>query len=173
MISSQKKFIFVHIPKTAGNAIQNVLIKYSEDQVVCTAPHQDGIERFNLTNQYGLCKHSSLREYHAALGEHEFSRRFKFACVRNPWDRAISFYFSPHRNINTWNREDFVKLLGIDVESIPVRNKSSRLAYRDYYDEELVSLVADHFREDIQIFRYLDTNSRHICAGIAIKLGTY
>jgi len=48
MISLKYGFIFIHIPKTAGNSIQNVLKLYSEDKIVCTAPYQDGVERFEL-----------------------------------------------------------------------------------------------------------------------------
>ena len=36
MISLARQFLFVHVPKTAGNAIQNKLRAYSEDVVVVT-----------------------------------------------------------------------------------------------------------------------------------------
>ena len=50
MISFQKSFLFIHIPKTAGNSIQSVLRDYSEDQLVASRKEQDGIERFGLHN---------------------------------------------------------------------------------------------------------------------------
>jgi len=72
MISFQKRFLFVHIPKTAGNSIQSVLRDYSEDELVALRGEQDGIERFGLRNpNYKIKKHSTLAEYRAALGETE------------------------------------------------------------------------------------------------------
>src|SRR5581483_11504032 len=50
MISFQKRFLFVHVPKTAGNSIQSVLRDYSEDELVALRGEQDGIERFGLRN---------------------------------------------------------------------------------------------------------------------------
>jgi len=73
MISLQKRFLFVHIPKTAGNSIQSALRDYSEDQLVALRKEQDGIERFGLRNpRYKIKKHSTLREYRDALGDEQF-----------------------------------------------------------------------------------------------------
>jgi len=107
MISFQKRFLFVHIPKTAGNSIQTVLRDYSEDQLVALRKEQDGIERFGLRNpKYKIRKHSTLSEYRDALGE-QFRSLYKFTCVRNPWDRMVSYYFTSTQNPETWSRKEF------------------------------------------------------------------
>jgi Sulfotransferase family len=108
MISFRKRFLFVHIPKTAGNSIQSVLRDYSEDQLVALRKEQDGIERFGLRNpKYKIKKHSMLSEYHDALGDEQFRSLYKFTCVRNPWDRMVSYYFTPTQNPETWDRKKF------------------------------------------------------------------
>ena len=108
MISLQKSFLFVHIPKTAGNSIQSVLRDYSEDQLLALRKEQDGIERFGLRNpKYKIKKHSTLSEYRDALGDKQFRNLFKFTCVRNPWDRMVSYYFTPTQNPETRNLKKF------------------------------------------------------------------
>lgn len=107
-----RRFIFVHVPKTGGNSIQNLLLPHSEDEVVCTEPYQDGVERFELRNPaYGFAKHSPLSEYKAKLPADLYASLFKFACVRNPWERAVSYYFSPHRQVAGYSREGFIAFL--------------------------------------------------------------
>ena len=112
MISFQKRFLFVHIPKTAGNSIQSILRDYSEDELVALRGGQDGIERFGLRNpKYKIKKHSTLAEYKAALGEVQFGDLYKFTCVRNPWDRMVSYYFTPTQNRAAWDRKKFRKAI--------------------------------------------------------------
>ena len=112
MISFQKRFLFVHIPKTAGNSIQSVLRDYSEDQIVALRSEQDGIERFGLRNpNYKIRKHSTLAEYRMALGDEQFRSLYKFACVRNPWDRMVSYYFRPTQQVGELDRKEFRKVI--------------------------------------------------------------
>jgi Sulfotransferase family len=116
MISFQKQFLFVHIPKTAGNSIQSVLREYSEDEIVALRAEQDGIERFGLRNpKYKVRKHSTLAEYRAALGDARFGELYKFACVRNPWDRMVSYYFTPTQQMDAWNRKKFKRVISSAV----------------------------------------------------------
>jgi hypothetical protein len=118
MISFQKRFLFVHIPKTAGNSIQSVLRDYSEDELVALRSEQDGVERFGLRNpNYRIKKHSTLAEYRAALGEARFAELYKFACVRNPWDRMVSYYFTPTQSAVAWDQEKFRNVI---VKAMPV-----------------------------------------------------
>ncbi|MGR9108337.1 MAG: sulfotransferase family 2 domain-containing protein [Gammaproteobacteria bacterium] len=198
MIAQEHRFIFVHIPKTAGNALQSILVKYSEDSIVIR-DGQDGFQRFAVEGPFGLAKHAALSDYLAVLGPWAFWSKKRFACVRNPWDRAISFYFSPHKGRVTWNRDEFIRLLagirpmvsylrlpqdssasaalgnvdfllrferlqqdfdricdilGIGRHPIPLRNPSKHLPYPNYYDEELIGIVARRFSEDVSLLGY-------------------
>jgi hypothetical protein len=112
MISFQKRFLFVHIPKTAGNSIQTILSHYSEDEIVALRAEQDGIERFGLRNpNYKIKKHSTLAEYRTALGEARFRDLYKFTCVRNPWDRMVSYYFGTTPLVAALDRKEFRRLI--------------------------------------------------------------
>tara|TARA_B100000676_G_C17886111_1_gene736576 strand:- start:157 stop:717 length:561 start_codon:yes stop_codon:yes gene_type:complete len=72
MISHEHKFIFIHTPKTAGSSIRMALDgKYDE----LHKPHHSGIESVKKQIQPEM-----------------FEVYFKFAFVRNPWDREVSRY---------------------------------------------------------------------------------
>jgi hypothetical protein len=45
------------------------------------------------------------------------------------------------------------KAIGLDAE-LPHLNASRRAAYQSYYDEETREIVAQWFREDIEVFGY-------------------
>jgi Sulfotransferase family len=158
MISFQKRFLFVHIPKTAGNSIQSVLRDYSEDELVALRGEQDGIERFGLRNpRYGVKKHSTLAEYRMALGEAEFGKLYKFTCVRNPWDRMVSYYFTPTQKPEVWDRKKFRKII------------SNAMSVADY-------LRLDQDKEDpfanvnyIMRFENLVDDFRTVCAALDIS----
>jgi sulfotransferase famil protein len=157
MISFQKRFLFVHIPKTGGNSIQTILRHYSEDEIVALRADQDGIERFGLRNpNYKIKKHSTLAEYRAALGEARFRDLYKFTCVRNPWDRMVSYYFGTAQLVETWDRKEFRKLI------------LRTLSVRDYL--QLDKGEADSFGNVDYIMRFenLVDDFRAVCTRLAI-----
>lgn len=109
MLSTERSFLYLHIPKTGGNSIQDALRSYSDDRLVSLAPHQDGVERFELrSDRYRTQKHSTLGDYLREYGPVLFDSLYRFSCARNPWDRVVSFYFSPHRGRVQWSRDDFL-----------------------------------------------------------------
>jgi hypothetical protein len=116
MISLKKNFLFIHVPKTGGNSIQNILKDYSEDKIVTLSKYQDGIERFEVRNEkYDIVKHSTLADYKKAIETKTFKKLFKFSTIRNPWDMCISYFFSPHRGDIKWDRDQFI----IFIQGIP------------------------------------------------------
>jgi hypothetical protein len=158
MISLQKRFLFVHIPKTAGNSIQSVLRDYSEDQLVALRKEQDGVERFGLRNpKYKIKKHSTLAEYRAALGEAEFGGLYKFTCVRNPWDRMVSYYFTPTQKTEAWDPKKFRKII------------SNAVSVADYLS--LNQGEEDPFNNVDYIMRFesLADDFRFVCAALDIS----
>lgn len=71
MINRQKKFVLIHIPKTAGTAIERVFEPDAHETMI----------------QY---KHHSIKrliEIDPILSEY-----YKFTVVRNPWDIVLSLY---------------------------------------------------------------------------------
>ncbi len=120
MISRNKNFLFIHIPKTGGNSIQNILAPYADEKIVNKNNLQDGVERFEVEHEHlKINKHSSLTDYKNQLDLMSFKDLYKFSVIRNPFDRLISFYFSPHRQVNNWDKKEFIKL----VESInPIKS---------------------------------------------------
>jgi hypothetical protein len=101
MISLEKQFLFVHVPKTAGNALQNILRRYSEDRITADDPRQDGTERFEVrSDRFHTHKHSTICEYRRQLGP-EYDRLFKFCVVRNPWERVVSHYSFLQQHVPT------------------------------------------------------------------------
>lgn len=93
LINIDKKFIFIHIPKTAGKSIE---------QVSKTTGNKK-IKRHNNIDLV-LKKHPEAKEY------------FCFTCVRNPWSRLTSLYFYVFKQAKRKNQIDNLKLLNKGFE---------------------------------------------------------
>ena len=74
LISKQKKFVFVHVQKTGGTSLRQVLKSHAPD----------------ARKWHG--KHGHASDAIAEIGRAEWERYFSFAFVRNPWDRLVSWY---------------------------------------------------------------------------------
>jgi hypothetical protein len=67
-------FLFVHIPKTGGTSVTSALGNRA-------------------------CAHNTPAKIRAEIGDELWNSCFKFTFIRNPWDRAVSFY--------EFHKEDF------------------------------------------------------------------
>lgn len=176
-------YAFLHIPKTAGSSIRNMLSK--------------SVKYF--------CHHklSFLYESKRIISEDVI------AFVRNPWDRLVSTYYflkagganpKDERNFSKYINIDFVdfvmslpdnpglieidhlrpqtyyldrplqyigryeqidfhwrevcRMIGQEYKPLPHSNTSRNPHYRDCYNEAMIRIVADVYAEDLKLFGY-------------------
>ncbi|MEF3048380.1 sulfotransferase family 2 domain-containing protein [Pseudotabrizicola sp. L79] len=96
IISRGRRFIFVHIPKTGGTALSLALEARAmkDDILIGDTPKARARKgRLHGVRTAGrLWKHSTLSDVLGLVTEDEIARFYTFALVRNPWDRAVSYY---------------------------------------------------------------------------------
>ena len=112
MIDNTRKFIFIHIPRTGGTSIENLL--------------GGGDKR---------SKHESLFSLEKKV---DISSFFKFSFIRNPWDITISKYVAPYyRKINKLSNKSFLYFL---ENYSPAPNEAGDL-FHDYFDPSKMDFI--------------------------------
>jgi hypothetical protein len=84
MYSHDHKFIYVHIPKSAGTFIKHYLLSNIEEGYKENQNQQDYDEKYHVTCERSL----------SAIAQEvpEYEEYFKFTVVRNPFDRVVSMF---------------------------------------------------------------------------------
>jgi len=91
MISYQRKCIFIHIPKTGGTSIENAIWPSLNDRRPSDL-WMGFTSEFENRYQTGGLQHLLAKYVQLEVGERIFNEFYKFAVVRNPFDRAVSQY---------------------------------------------------------------------------------
>ena len=119
LLSKTKKFIFIHIPKNAGQSITSILLNYCLSDSAKFAANLIGSRTFIRINtkmkkyfnqtlyDHNFKDHERAYKVKDLLGE-SYSDYFKFAIVRNPWDWLFSQYNYTLKNPRHF-RHKFVK----------------------------------------------------------------
>jgi hypothetical protein len=110
MISLKQKFLFIHVPKAAGNSVAERLIPHCLEEGSTIGPFKNEATIF-VENQFGLRRHASIYKWIRALGAKSYFEMFRFAVLRNPWDRLLAHYIFRKR----WRKEyEGLELDGFD-----------------------------------------------------------
>jgi hypothetical protein len=93
IIATQRKFIYIHIPKTGGTSVKKGLLPYYD--------RKKELEKIpkNIRRPGAIGKkHSPAIILKNSLGGKIWNSYFKFAFVRNPWDWVVSVYHFMRKN---------------------------------------------------------------------------
>lgn len=93
LLSLEKKFLFIHVPKTAGSSITTTLAPYSlpknkplSRKITSHIPFPEAADKVYLR------QHDTALHIRRKLGRIQFEDLYKFAVVRNPYEHAASYY---------------------------------------------------------------------------------
>jgi hypothetical protein len=121
IISRRRRYIFVHIPKTAGTALSLALeARAMKDDILIGDTPKARARRGRLkgaVTKGRIWKHSTLADIEGLVTPAETAGFFVVTLVRNPWDRMVSYYhwlraqsFS-HPAVDLAKRHDFTGFL--------------------------------------------------------------
>ena len=96
ILSPGRRYVFIHIPKTGGTSLALALEgRAMKDDIMLgdTPKALKRRHRVSRKNTRGrLWKHSTLADIEGLVPDAVMDGLFAFTLVRNPWDRAVSYY---------------------------------------------------------------------------------
>ena len=120
MISFKHKFIFIHIPKTAGTSIVKSLSLYSEDIINSNGNIKPSLELIRLAREKNIrinnYKHFTYNQYKQLLGD-KIKDFFIFSTIRTPYERIPSIYY--YSNITGVSLTGFIGAIQNGVHIFP------------------------------------------------------
>lgn len=172
-ISHNKKIIFIHIPKTAGQSMEIALGLDKKNELY---GFEDG-DGNRFSNEAGIrisglerkkrkiicLQHLGAVEIKKKYKREIWDNYFKFAFVRNPWDRVVSEY-----HYISQQRKDLRELLGLSlgdsfIDYVNKINVSKKIETQlSYISDENKNIIVDFAGK----FENLDKDFQKVCQKI-------
>ena len=92
VISEKDKYIFIHIPKTAGMSMQRYFMGKSPDL-------KSRVDDVQIGEHLEDFHHPFARDVREHISASAWGNYFTFAFVRNPWERMVSWYSMAEQEI--------------------------------------------------------------------------
>lgn len=151
MIIHKLKLIFVHIPKTGGSTISNILV-----------PNINIHDEKYMEYLYGIKNNKALQ--HLSIIEikkivKNTDDYYKFSIVRNPYDRLVSeYYWCQIKNIGNKSGQKFDDFLNYIID-IFKNNKFDTNIYTDHFIPQYKFLYDDNILKVDKIFKFENFNN--------------
>lgn len=193
-LENEYKFIFIHVPKTAGTAIIKTLFNqkstghyyfqnyrsYDKQKseeffsfAIVRNPWDRMVSSYMFLKQGGMNQHdlkfsnTYLKEFESfesfiyALRDYNFRKKilnwihfipqYKFVCDEN--ENVKVKYIGKYENIG--QAFDFIKqYFNMSEKILEVINTSDHNAYWSYYTNDMVEIVGEIYKKDIELFQY-------------------
>lgn len=165
LISDSRRFVFVHVSKAAGSSIVRLL---GDHALPRPAPGLNSLLRLlDLPRDYHrfrFSQHGSLQDVERHMPPDVFDVYFKFAFVRNPFDRLVSEYNALlHKPYN--RRHERVKRMGF---SGYLRHEAPRIVVPQV---ELVTRRDGRVGLDfVGRFEHFDRDLAQVCSRLGLPL---
>ncbi len=129
LISHRKKFVFIHIYKTAGTSVRTLFAPHARlrdrlafhylisKKIIAVIVRVMRWHNGNYKLFTGVHMHAPAIEIKEFMGAKRYNQYFKFAFVRNPFDRMVSLYtymkqkkaHIGHKTVREMSFTEFVK----------------------------------------------------------------
>ena len=164
IISPGRRYIFVHIPKTGGTALTLALENRAmkEDILIGDTPKARARKARlrGVTSLGRLWKHSTLCDIAGLATDEDIGSFFTLTLVRNPWDRAVSYYHwlrgqgFPHPAVGLAKTHDFSGFLNHPQTITSLRLWPYTAYMRNRFGADRASLYArlEHLDADLAPF---------------------
>ena len=122
IISHKHKYIFIHCHKCAGTTIEQQLNKSLGDFDIIVGSTKQGEQLQKNSEKWSHWKHATADDI-SNNHNYAWQKYYKFASVRNPYDRVVSWYF--------WWKTKWYKGSN-KIKMIHIGNEVNKMTFDEY-----------------------------------------